>query len=62
MNNKNNNNNKNTKNNDMLLTVGCSLLALWILGFVVFHVAGWLIHIFLVVAIIVILVRIIRGK
>ncbi len=46
----------------MLITIGIILLILWILGFSVFHIAGFLIHILLVVAIIVILLRIIKGK
>ena len=46
----------------MLLTIGLALIALWAVGLVIFPVAGWLIHILLVVAIIMILVRIIRGK
>ncbi|HBO73692.1 MAG TPA: lmo0937 family membrane protein [Marinilabiliales bacterium] len=46
----------------MLLLIGFVLIALWLLGFVAFHVIGWFIHVLLVVAIIVILVRIIRGK
>lgn len=37
-------------------------LVLWVLGFAVFHVAGFLIHVLLVVAIIMFLVRIIQGK
>jgi hypothetical protein len=46
----------------MLLTIGLVLLALWLIGFILFPVIGWLIHILLVVAIVVILIRIIRGK
>lgn len=46
----------------MLLTIGLALAALWFVGYVVFHVAGWLIHVLLVVAIISILARIIMGK
>ena len=46
----------------MLITVGLGLLALWVVGFIVFHMAGFLIHLLLVVAVIAILVRIIRGK
>ena len=46
----------------MLLTIGLALVALWLVGFFVFHMAGWLIHVLLVVAVIAILVRIIRGK
>ncbi len=38
------------------------LLILWILGFFVFHIAGFLIHILVIVAVIMILVRVIRGE
>lgn len=38
------------------------LFILWVLGFFTFHIAGSLIHILLVIAIIMILVRIIQGK
>lgn len=50
------------KSNPMLLTIGLVLAALWLIGFIGFHVVGWFIHILLVVAIITILLRIIRGK
>jgi len=46
----------------MLLTIGLVLVALWLIGFIVFPVIGWFIHVLLVIAIIVILMRIIRGK
>jgi hypothetical protein len=46
----------------MLINLGILLLVLWFLGFIVFPVAGTLIHILLVVAVISILVRVIRGK
>lgn len=46
----------------MLLTIGLVFIALWLIGFIVFPVLGWFIHILLVIAIIMILVRIIRGK
>lgn len=46
----------------MLLTIGIVLIVLWVLGFVTFHVVWSYIHILLVLAIIVILVRIIKGK
>lgn len=46
----------------MLLTIGLVLLGLWLVGFVVFPVAGFFIHILLVVAVIVVLMRVIRGK
>lgn len=46
----------------MLFSLAIILLILWVLGFSFFHVAGALIHALLVIAIIVVLVRIIRGK
>jgi hypothetical protein len=46
----------------MLWTIAIILLVLWLLGFTVFHVAGGLIHLLLVIAIIVILWRVITGR
>ncbi|MEK9157282.1 MAG: lmo0937 family membrane protein [Patescibacteria group bacterium] len=46
----------------MLYTIAIVLLVLWLLGFVGFHVMGSFIHILLVVAIILFLVRVIRGE
>jgi hypothetical protein len=46
----------------MLTTIATILIILWLLGFVGFHVLGGFIHILLVIAIILFLVRIIRGK
>ena len=46
----------------MLWTLAVILLVLWVLGFVVFHVAGGLIHILIVLAIIVGLVQLFRGR
>lgn len=46
----------------MLTTIATILIILWILGFVGFHVLGGFIHILLVIAIILFLVRIIRGE
>ncbi len=46
----------------MLWTIAIILFILWLLGFVVFHVAGWLIHILLILAIIVIAYRLITGR
>ncbi|MCX6785852.1 MAG: lmo0937 family membrane protein [Candidatus Komeilibacteria bacterium] len=46
----------------MLLTIGLILLGLWLMGFIVFHIAGWLIHLLLIIAIIMILIRLISGK
>ena len=46
----------------MLLTIGIILIVLWLIGLIAFPVIGWFIHILLVVAIIMILIRIIKGK
>lgn len=46
----------------MLLGIIVLLFILWILGFLVFHIAGGLIHPLLLVAAIVLIVRLIQGK
>lgn len=46
----------------MLYEIAVVLVVLWLLGFVGFHVLGGFIHILLVVAIILVLIRIIRGQ
>jgi hypothetical protein len=46
----------------MLTTIAVILLVLWLLGFVTSYTLGGFIHILLVVAIIMILVRLIRGE
>ena len=46
----------------MLWTIAVILLILWLLGGFVFPVAGSLIHILLVIAVIVVLYRIITGR
>jgi hypothetical protein len=46
----------------MLLTIAIILFILWALGFFAFHVAGGLIHILLVVAIIVVIWNFIAGR
>jgi hypothetical protein len=46
----------------MLLTIGIILLILWLLGFFAFHVGGGLIHIILIIAVIVIVLHLIRGR
>jgi membrane-bound ClpP family serine protease len=46
----------------MLLTIGLILIVLWFLGFIFLPALGWFIHILLIVAIIMILIRIIKGK
>jgi hypothetical protein len=46
----------------MLWTIAVVLLILWLLGFFAFHVASGLIHLLLVIAIIVVLLRVIQGR
>lgn len=46
----------------MLYTIAVILLVLWLLGFLAFHVAGGLIHILLVLAIIVVLIQLFTGR
>jgi Family of unknown function (DUF5670) len=46
----------------MLWTLAVILFILWILGFGVLHVGGGLIHLLLVIAVVVVLVRLITGR
>ena len=46
----------------MLWTIAIILLVLWLLGGFVFNVAGGLIHVLLVIAVVVILYRLITGR
>jgi hypothetical protein len=46
----------------MLMTIAVILIVLWALGFVTSYTMGGLIHVLLVIAIIVILVRVIQGR
>jgi hypothetical protein len=46
----------------MLWTIAVILLVLWVLGLVTAHAMGGFIHILLVIAIVVVLVRIIQGR
>ena len=45
-----------------MLTIAVILLVLWLLGLVSSYTIGGLIHILLVVAIIIVLVRVIQGR
>lgn len=47
---------------DLLMTVGIVLLILWLLGLVTSYTLGGFIHILLVMALIVLLVRIVQGR
>ncbi|MBA3004136.1 MAG: lmo0937 family membrane protein [Desulfurivibrio sp.] len=46
----------------MLETVAVVLIVLWLLGFVTSHTMGGFIHILLVIAVVVVLLRIIKGR
>ena len=46
----------------MLVTIAVVLLILWLLGIVTSYTIGGFIHILLVVAVIMILIRLIRGE
>ena len=46
----------------MLTTIAVILLILWLLGLVASYTIGGLIHILLVVAVVMFLIRIIRGE
>ena len=46
----------------MLYTLAVVLIILWALGFLAFHVTSGLIHLLLVIALIVIVVRLVTGR
>lgn len=46
----------------MLTTIAVILLVLWVLGFLTAYTFGGVIHILLVIAVIILLLRIIKGK
>ena len=46
----------------MLYALAVLLLVLWLLGFFAFHVAGGLIHLLLVIAVVVVIVQFITGR
>jgi hypothetical protein len=46
----------------MLWTIAIILVILWLLGFVSSYTMGGFIHILLVIAVVVVLVRIIKGR
>jgi len=46
----------------MFAILGLVLLVLWVGGFLVFHVAGGLIHLLLVIAVVMIVLHFIRGR
>lgn len=46
----------------MLWTIAVVLIVLWLLGFVTAYTMGGFIHVLLVIAIVVVLVRVIQGR
>lgn len=46
----------------MLTTLATVLLVLWLIGVIGFQTVGWFIHILLVLAIVMFLIRIIQGE
>lgn len=46
----------------MILTLALVLFVCWILGFAVFHVAGALIHVLLVIAVLAIIWHFVSGR
>ena len=46
----------------MLTTIAIVLIALWLLGIITSYTLGGFIHVLLVIAVIMILIRIIRGE
>ena len=46
----------------MLWTIAVILLALWLLGFMSSYTMGGVIHVLLVIAIVMVLVRLIQGR
>jgi hypothetical protein len=50
------------ENMDLLWTLAVILLALWLLGLVTSYTLGGFIHVLLVVALVVVLIRVIQGR
>lgn len=46
----------------MLAIIAAVLVVLWLLGFLAFHVSGGLIHILLVLAIVMFVIHLFRGR
>ncbi|HEY6250714.1 MAG TPA: lmo0937 family membrane protein [Candidatus Angelobacter sp.] len=46
----------------MLMLIAVVLIILWLLGWLIFHIAGTLIHIVVVVAVVLFILHLIRGK
>jgi hypothetical protein len=46
----------------MLWTIGVILLILWLLGLITSHTFGGVLHVLLVIALVVIIIRVIQGR
>lgn len=46
----------------MFATIATVLVVLWLLGFLAFHIAGGLIHLLLVLAVIMVVVHFVSGR
>ena len=46
----------------MLTTIAVVLVVLWLIGFVAFPIVGGFIHVLLVIAVILVLIRVIKGE
>ena len=46
----------------MLWTIAVILVILWALGFLAFHVAGGLIHLLLLIALVVVIFQLVSGR
>lgn len=46
----------------MLWTIFVILLVLWLVGWIGFHVTAWFIHLLLIAAIVVLIIRLISGR
>lgn len=46
----------------MLWTIFVILLILWLVGWIGFHVVAWYIHLLLVAALVILLIRLITGR
>jgi hypothetical protein len=46
----------------MLWTIGVILLILWLLGLITAHTFGGVIHVLLVIALVVIVIRLLQGR
>jgi hypothetical protein len=47
---------------DLLTTIAVILVVLWLLGFVTSYTLGGFIHLLLILAIIIVLIRVIQGR